>query len=276
LLELSIAILVSGGGQQAFCGKRSIMFEGPSEVYQQIWKDGQTEFFPRLLPHLLFFVILQSLFRFGVPHGYLLATRPTIVAGTIHGLSISIIAALVCLGLVDLSWWRLVGLPLTVAYNISDLLFFCIPKKSKIFVVHHLCIIWAHLSVCSEATATIAGVGDAVWAQNLSALGFLSEIPLPLLNLRWWAQRAWKRSGRVHVALDALCVATWTVFRVVLFPCLVFFYLMPRRSAFEAAGKLDLFVCNFCAHGVIFLFSIKWLIQLVKAIATDGRNSPNE
>jgi hypothetical protein len=252
------------------------MIPGVIEIYTQVWNDGQTEFFPRILRHLLFFVTVQLVARISVPPGWLLATRPTIVAGTIHGLSISIIAGLVCSGLVDLSWWRLVGLPLTVAYNISDLLFYCIPKKNMTFVVHHLCIIGTHCSVCSEAAAAIVGVGDVVWAQNLSALGFLSEIPIPLLNLRWWAQRAWKRSVRVHAVIDWACVATFTIFRIVLFPWLLYSYVLPHQAAYRAAGKLDLFVGNFCGHLIIFLLSLMWLIQLIQSMATGGRKSPNE
>jgi len=263
------------GGRTRLVRPAAIMLEGFIAANLFLWKQMQIELFPRMLPFLLFFVIVQSVSRLCIPHGWTLASRPTVVAGSIHGVSISIIALLVSLGEVDLSWWRRVGLPLTTAYNMSDMLFYCIPKKKMLFVLHHFTIVYCHSGVCSEAAAAFF-VGDAVWGQRLSALGFLSEIPVPVMNLRWYVHRAWKTSVRAHAAINMACVVSWIIFRIVLFPCLVYFELLPRQAAFRAADRLDVFITCIIGHVLIFLMSFMWLIELIRTITVSGSKSPNE
>jgi len=96
------------------------------------------------------------------------------------------------------------------------------------------------------------------------------------MNLRWYVQRAWKGSTKVHEAVNVMCVATWIVSRIVLFPWLICFVMFPRLPAFRATGRLDCFLLTVWAHAMIWLLSVGWLIQLVKTISKGGSKSPNE
>jgi hypothetical protein len=107
---------------------------------------------------------------------------------------------------------QVLGLPLSLAYFLGDIYWYCIPQRDYLIAFHHATMLACHYPVGSDAGgskaerrpaekgggrrrrqhgrtrtgAALCGAGDALFAVRLSLLGYLCELSNPLMNWRWW------------------------------------------------------------------------------------------
>lgn len=133
----------------------------------------------------------------------LIASRPTVIAATIHSVATAIVAlGILCLyynndgGESSSQWtyrginlvhvWQRVGLPISLSYFVTDSYFYCVPRKDLIIFVHHVIMCFCHYPVSSGAGAVLAGAGDVHWVTWLSVVGYTSEVSTAMMNYRWY------------------------------------------------------------------------------------------
>jgi len=239
-----------------------------------ILAEGQKGYFQRVVVYFVLFTLVQLACLRATP-GSLLALRPTIVASLIHAVAVSVITVAVLSGLLDLGWWVQVGLPITMAFNLNDMFFYCIPKRSIMFLTHHAVMMYFHSCVCTDVVASAVATGDATYAQMLSVTGFVAEIPVPFMSLRWIVQKKCTEA-RMRLAVDLLCLVTWVLFRLVIFPVKVWGLLAPESQSWAAKGNEEKYWICVVVHTGIFLTSCMWLLQLLESMHAGGSKLANE
>lgn len=269
---------------EPFMSAAALTVQAAQEVQQSVLKFGdrqriifaeaQKGFFPRVAVYFAVFTLVQMVSWRAKP-GSLLALRPTLPAGILHATIVSAIVMAILSGLLNLDWWMQVGLPIFFAYQLNDILFFCIPKRSIMFLLHHILMMWTHQVAITDVAASYCGNGDAVYIQTLCVTGFVAEVPVPLMSFRWIVQKRCKQAWMRH-AVDLLCIVTWVLFRLVLFPLKIWRLLAPERQSFAAKGNEDVYWVIVAAHVFIFLMSVMWFVMLLKSMREGGSKLANE
>jgi len=208
----------------------------------------------------------------------LIASRPTVIAGTVH----SLVTAIIACGILflhyrnDRVWvvegtdlikvWQTVGLPISLSYFFADCFFYCIPRKDIIIFVHHVIMCFCHYPVGHDSGAILAGAGDISWVTWLSIVGYTSEVSTVVMNYRWYLlntlEEDWVGFGIVNVFVTS----SWAG-RVVMFTYLLIAEIFPRAYiyldkkqilTFSGIGILSLYWCIImCRGGIKSLFVFK-------------------
>lgn len=63
------------------------------------------------------------------------------------------------------------AVPLSMAYFLGDILWYCVPKRDWLILLHHITLIYCHYPVGSMAGATLYGLGDPALAIRVSFTG---------------------------------------------------------------------------------------------------------
>jgi len=230
----------------------------------EAFREGSDGYFQRISACIVFFVVVHVGAKVASNWSPLLASRPTVVGATIHGVLTSWLALAVTIGAIDLSWWPYAGLPLSLGYLATDIVFYCIPKRDVTITCHHLVMAICHFTSGTTAGAAASGVGDSAWAQWTSVLGYLSELPNPLLNTRWFMLKTLKEHSFIYSLNNFLLLVTWVGSRLVVLPCNIIFRILPRLSEFAADGAYDLLGWLLAGHVIIILLSLDWLSKLLR------------
>mmetsp|Transcript_31005 Transcript_31005/g.70942 ORF Transcript_31005/g.70942 Transcript_31005/m.70942 type:complete len:262 (+) Transcript_31005:20-805(+) len=222
-------------------------------------------------PHLrrvglwcVWFVLLHILGKFLGRYNRHIKSRPTVVGGTCHGVVTGWLALAVHTGVLDYTWWRTVGIPLSAGYLITDTVFYCFAKRDLPMVVHHMVMLIAHWCVGSVHASTIGGAGDPVWAVKVSAAGYLSELPNPSLNVRWFMTKMLTKHSVFFTINNMYLLITWIGTRLVFMPFLVYTHVVPRYEDYAKVDGIHAYYTCIFFHFVIILMSLHWLVQLLK------------
>jgi len=225
--------------------------------------EGRGGYLQQIGLFIALFVGVHLLAEFGARFSVLLASRKTVLGGTLHGVGTSWMAMLIVGGVIDLSWWPAVGLPFSIAYLITDIVFYCWPKRDVVIFVHHLIMMFSHFTTGTTSGALICGAGDVKWAQWVSVVGYLSEIPNPFLNSRWYMLKTLKKNHVIFTVNNSILLVTWIVGRLIVLPSNLLL-IVPRFSDFAANGGYDCFAVLLIGHVIIVLLSIDWLLKLLR------------
>lgn len=195
--------------------------------------------------------------------GSAIASRPTVIYGTAHSVAVSSVALATIAGLLPLSAWTDYGLPCSMGYFLFDTLACCLPKRDFGMLAHHIVTFAVHVPVGVASGAYITGAGDATWAINVSALTYLCEAPVPLLNTRWYMLKTLKEHSVLYTLNNALLLLLYAGTRLFMMAWSAA-TIFPRRAEFEAAGSSDIVGVFLVSHAAIFAMSAAWLVMLLK------------
>lgn len=106
------------------------------------------------------------------------------VVGFVHAIIVSVSAVLVVVYERYEVWPPTIAL--SIGYFISDFIFFALPTKQPVMVIHHLVMIVGHYPTMELPAATLYGAGDPHLIMWLSAVGYLTEISNIFLDVRWF------------------------------------------------------------------------------------------
>lgn len=218
----------------------------------------------------------------------LIASRPTVIAATIHAVSTSIIAVGVLLayytnlynndnddasslsspwlyrGTIDLVHvWQRVGLPISISYFVTDSYFYCLPRKDMIIFLHHCIMCFCHYPVCHPSGARLAGAGDVEWVTWLSLVGYTSEVSTTMMNYRWYLINTLEDDWIGFGIVNGLVAASWAG-RVVLFTYLLLVEIYPRLPLYMEQQQMFTFAMMVFGHAGIGLLSLYWCIVMCK------------
>jgi len=143
----------------------------------------------------------------------------------------------------------------------ADFIWYCIPTGDLLITMHHLVMISCHYPVGEPASALMCGAGNWKWAVWLSMVGYLSELSNPLLNMRWWLMQTLEKSTYRFSFINTLVVLSF-VGRIILFPYLIWYEVIPRYSDFVREQQLVAFSLAMLGMVVICLMSAHWLLLL--------------
>jgi len=256
-----------------------------SNSWQAPTFDGSLQLEIRTLRFFMLFLLLHSVMVSLKQRGLLgpiLTSRPTFVANNIHCATVGSLAAYLLWKnfnnpektTEDYALWHQVGIPVTLAYFLADIVWYCIPqhyspfslsRKWDVFMIcHHMIMIICHYPAGSVAGAAYCSFKQgALWSLELSCLGYLCELTNPLMNYRWWLLQTLDKH-RVDFMIVQLLLAASFVARVFLLSGLAFFYVLPVYPS--VTGKMNTFLYYSCiaGHLIILLLSCYWLKVLLK------------
>jgi len=200
--------------------------------------------------------------------GSTLASRTTLVANHLHCTAVSVLAVYLLARhprgtLEDYRSWQVLGLPLSLAYFLGDIYWYCIPQRDYLIAFHHATMLACHYPVGSDAGAALCGAGDALFAVRLSLLGYLCELSNPLMNWRWWLMQTLQAHRWDFAVVNVLLMLSF-VLRAVLLGWLLCGVLLPRAADFVEAKQVFIYGTCVLGHGVILALSLFWLRVLLK------------
>ena len=221
----------------------------------------------------------------------LIASRPTVIAATIHAVATSVVAVGILFAyymnrnntaLLQSSssssssspWmyhetinlihiWQRVGLPISLSYFVVDSYFYCLPKKDMIIFVHHCIMCFCHYPVCHPAGAILCGAGDIEWVTWLSLVGYTSEVSTTMMNYRWYLINTLEEDWIGFGIVNGFVAASWAG-RVVLFTYLLVVEIFPRMPMYMEQQQMFTFVMMVLGHAGIGLLSLYWCIVMCK------------
>jgi hypothetical protein len=255
-----------------------------SNPWRAAWYDGSDELEIRILVIFGCFICLHCTMMFLKKQGMLsdvLASRPTFVANNCHCCVVAPLAVYLLWtnyykadkSVEDYALWQQVGIPITLAYFMGDVVWYCIPAKYSplssapkfdfLILFHHVTMLACHYPTGSLAGATLCGAGDPLWSIELSCLGYLCEVSNPLMNYRWWLMQTLKKHRADFSVTVVLLVASF-VARVGLLFCLIFVYILPKFGTFMAEKQVFIYIVCVAGHAVIMALSLYWLSVLTK------------
>lgn len=219
------------------------------------------------------------------------------VVGFVHAAVVSVVAVRVVV------YERYELWPLTVAYSIgyfiSDFLFYALPTRQAVMVVHHVVMIVGHYPTMERPAAALYGAGDPHLIMWLSAAGYLTEISNLFLDVRWFQLKvAGPPSPLPYAANSALLLASYILTRVLIMPLVraragpraralaarapprgcsrapsspvrlcaqaTWRYLVPKYGQYAAAGQLASFYVVLSGVSFISLMSVAYTYILLK------------
>ena len=191
-----------------------------------------------------------------------IASRPSVIYGTVHSVAVSCVALASISGLLPLSAWTDYGLPCSMGYFLFDTLACSLPKRDVGMLAHHLVTFAVHVPVGVASGALITGAGNATWAIQVSALTYLCEVPVPLLNVRWYMLKTLKKHSPWYTLNNALLLLLYSGTRLGMIAWSAF-TILPRRDEFAAANSSDIVGVFLVSHAAIFAMSGGWLAMLL-------------
>ncbi|KAL3790729.1 hypothetical protein ACHAWO_013548 [Cyclotella atomus] len=205
----------------------------------------------------------------------LIASRPTVIAGTVH----SIATAIISCGILyqhyknDKAWivngtdliqiWQTVGLPLSLSYFFADCFFYCLPKKDVIIFVHHVIMCFCHYPVGHNAGAILAGAGDISWVTWLSIVGYTSEVSTAVMNYRWYLLNTLEEDWIGFGIVNVFVTSSWAG-RVVMFSYLLIAEIFPRAHMYLEKKQILTFAVMVFGHFGIGLLSLYWCMIMCR------------
>lgn len=205
----------------------------------------------------------------------LIASRPTVLAGSIHSIATAVIAVgiLIFRHLAGNSWdyrgidlikvWQTVGLPISISYFIMDCFFYCLPRKDLIIFVHHVIMCFCHYPVGHDSGSTILGLGDKEWITWLSIMGYTSEVSTAFMNYRWYLLNSLEENWIGFGVVNVLVVAGFGG-RVVMFSYLLMWEIFPRAHMYIDQRQLFTYAMMVFGHVGIGMLSLYWCIVMCK------------
>ncbi|KAL3773306.1 hypothetical protein ACHAW5_000253 [Stephanodiscus triporus] len=219
----------------------------------------------------------------------LIASRPTVIAATIHAVSTSVVSAGILIayycrdddddygdvddgssspwlyrGTTDLiRIWQRVGLPISLSYFVTDSYFYCLPRRDFLIFVHHCIMCFCHYPVGCTGGATLAGAGDPVWSTWLSIVGYTSEFSTAMMNYRWYLINTLEEDWVGFGIVNGFVVSSWAG-RVVLFAHLLIAEIFPRMHVFVERGQTFTYAVMVFGHASIGLLSLHWCIVMCR------------
>lgn len=193
-----------------------------------------------------------------------LASRPTVVANTIHSLCTAAAATALLMQPPSTRaywWWQRWMLPFSISYFMGDLAWYCWPRKDLLVALHHAVCILCNFPVGEPLAASLCGAGNATWAVNISMAIYCSEWSNIFLNIRWWLSMTLQHDHPVWALTNACVVATF-VGRCTMLPYLIGWHILPRWRDFLEHEQLLAFGLCFLGCAVICLLSAHWLSLL--------------
>jgi len=218
----------------------------------------------------------------------LIASRPTVIAATIHSVATSVIAV----GILVLYYnhnnnnnqdssspwlyqynetttinlihvWQRVGLPISLSYFVTDCYFYCLPRKDMVIFIHHCIMCFCHYPVGNEYGASLAGVGDVEWVTWMSIVGYTSEVSTAVMNYRWYLINTLEKNWIGFGIVNGFVVASWAG-RVILFTTLLIKEIFPRYQMYIDHQQLFTYAVLIFGHAGIGLLSLHWCIVMCK------------
>ena len=216
----------------------------------------------------------------------LIASRPTVIAATVHSVATSIVAVGILVlyyndtqddsdsGNKSSPWmyqgatnllhvWQRVGLPISLSYFVTDCYFYCLPRKDLIIFVHHLIMCFCHYPVGHGSGAILAGAGDIEWVTWISIVGYTSEVSTAMMNYRWYLINTLEENWIGFGIVNCIVVASWAG-RVVMFTYLLIVEIFPRMHMYVEQGQMFTYAVLVFGHASIGLLSLYWCIVMCK------------
>lgn len=210
----------------------------------------------------------------------LIASRPTVIAATVHSVATSIVAVGILIlyynnqdGDENSPWvyhgtnllrvWQRVGLPISLSYFVTDCYFYCLPRKDLIIFVHHCIMCFCHYPVSHDSGALLAGAGDFEWAVWLSIVGYTSEVSTAVMNYRWYLINTLEENWIGFGIVNLFVVASWAG-RVALFTYLLIVEIFPRMQMFVDQQQTFTYGVAVFGHAGIGLLSLYWCIVMCR------------
>lgn len=208
----------------------------------------------------------------------LIASRPTVIAATIHSVMTSIVACGILYSYYNNSqndepWmyngtnllhvWQRVGLPISLSYFVTDSYFYCLPRKDMIIFVHHCIMCFCHYPVAHESGAILAGAGDIEWVTWLSIVGYTSEVSTALMNYRWYLINTLEENWIGFGIVNGFVVASWAG-RVLMFTYLLIVEIFPRMHLYVEQQQLFTYGMMVFGHAGIGMLSLYWCVVMCK------------
>jgi hypothetical protein len=255
-----------------------------SNPWRAAFTDGSNELEVRTLCMFVFFITLHVTMMFLKKRGLLgdvLASRPTFVANNCHCCVVAPLAVYLLWKnyykegktVEDYELWQQVGIPITLAYFMGDVVWYCIPAKLSplstapswdfLILFHHITMLACHYPTGSLAGATLCGAGDPLWSIELSCLGYLCEVSNPLMNYRWWLMQTLQKH-RIDFSVTVVLLVASFVARVALLFLLIFIYILPMFGKFMAEKQVFIYIVCVAGHAVIMVLSMYWLKVLTR------------
>ncbi|KAL7521013.1 hypothetical protein ACHAWX_005708 [Stephanocyclus meneghinianus] len=213
--------------------------------------------------------------------GALIASRPTVIAGTVHSLVTAVIAVGILIlhyiqlgrGFSQSAWvyegtdlirvWQTVVLPLSLSYFVADCFFYCLPKKDAIIFFHHVVMCFCHYPVGHNRGAILAGAGDIQWVTWLSIVGYTSEVSTAVMNYRWYLLNTLEEDWIGFGIVNCFVAASWAG-RVVMFTYLLLVEIFPRAHLYIAKKQILTFTVMVFGHFGIGMLSLYWCILMCR------------
>ena len=207
----------------------------------------------------------------------LVASRPTVIAGTTHALATTFISCGILItyylqgtnswitsnGTNLLEIWQTVGLPISISYFLTDCYFYCLPRKDGLIFIHHVIMCLCHYPVVHDSGAAISGAGDMEWVIWLSIVGYTSELSTVGVNYRWYLMNTLKENWIGFGITNTLVAASWAI-RVVMFAYLLVVEIFSRKADYEEHNQMLPYRVMVFGHAAIGLLSLHWCIVMLK------------
>mmetsp|Transcript_28230 Transcript_28230/g.60608 ORF Transcript_28230/g.60608 Transcript_28230/m.60608 type:complete len:367 (-) Transcript_28230:384-1484(-) len=218
----------------------------------------------------------------------LIASRPTVIAATVHSVATSIIAVGILVlyytnqnensyndnsssssspwmyqGINLLQIWQRVGLPISLSYFVTDSYFYCLPRKDVLIFVHHCIMCFCHYPVSHSAGAILAGAGDVEWVTWISIVGYTSEVSTAMMNYRWYLINTLEENWIGFGIVNLVVVASWGG-RVIMFTYLLVVEIFPRMNEYVEQGQVFTYGMMVFGHAGIGLLSLHWCLVMCR------------
>ena len=210
----------------------------------------------------------------------LIASRPTVIAATIHSVASSVVAVGILIlyyknlgdgksspwvyeGTNLLYIWQSVGLPISLSYFVTDCYFYCLPRKDLIIFVHHCIMCFCHYPVRCDSGAILGGAGDGEWITWLSIVGYTSELSTAMMNYRWYLINTLEKNWIGFGIVNGIVVASWAG-RVVMFSYLLIMEIFPRMHFYAEHNLMFTYGVVVFGHAGIGLLSLYWCMVMCK------------
>ncbi|KAL7528940.1 hypothetical protein ACHAXR_002712 [Thalassiosira sp. AJA248-18] len=180
----------------------------------------------------------------------LIASRPTVIAATIHSVATSVVA---------------VGI-LLIVYNYNntnnqddDPWLLLLPPTKR---YDHLCTS-LYYPVGHPNGAILAGAGDIEWVTWLSIVGYTSEVSTAFMNYRWYLINTLEENWIGFGIVNGFVMVSWAG-RVVMFTYLLIMEIFPRMHLYVEQKQLFTYGMMVFGHAEIGLLSLHWCIVMCK------------
>ncbi|KAJ1616369.1 hypothetical protein T492DRAFT_895610 [Pavlovales sp. CCMP2436] len=185
------------------------------------------------------------------------------VVGFVHAIVVSVSAVLV------VCYERYEIWPATVAFSIgyfvSDFIFYALPTKQLVMVIHHIVMIVGHYPTMEQPAAILYGAGDAHLIMWLSAVGYLTEISNLFLDVRWFQLKIFGQPAQITYTVNSVfLLLSYIATRVVIMPVVCWVKMVPRYDEYKAYNQMASYWVVVLGAAFISLMSLVYTFILLK------------